>query len=160
ARFNLSEILPEPTPMTWAIVRQFMSGRGGFGQMYHDLGFDPDPALDEIGMFDLICGRPYCNLSREPRMQDKNLPFEHNFQTLKREPSKAIYPQASFNPRRAGWRFFFTVPLLFFKMWRTQVRQEQLTRTFAEDFTNHIVPRYLTEIDKAEREELSRLSNA
>ena len=47
SRFNLAEILPEPTPMTWAIVRQFMSGRGGFGQMYRDLGFDPDPALDD-----------------------------------------------------------------------------------------------------------------
>ena len=31
ARFNLAEILPEPTPMTWAIVRRFMSGQGGFG---------------------------------------------------------------------------------------------------------------------------------
>src|SRR5262249_90263 len=26
SRFNLAEILPEPTPMTWAIVRRFMSG--------------------------------------------------------------------------------------------------------------------------------------
>src|SRR5205823_9487111 len=72
SRFNLAEVLPEPTPMTWAIVQQFMSGKGGFGQMYRDLGFDPDPALDTIGMFDLICGRPYCNLSREPRMQFRN----------------------------------------------------------------------------------------
>ena len=87
SRFNLAEILPEPTPMTWAIVKQFMSGQGGFGQMYRDLGFHPDPALDEIGMFDLICGRPYCNLSHEPRMQYKNLPFEHRFDSLMKNPS-------------------------------------------------------------------------
>src|SRR5262249_34132102 len=62
SRYNLAEILPEPTPMTWAIVRRFMSGRGGFGLMYRDLGFDPDPALDDEGMFDLVCGQPYCNL--------------------------------------------------------------------------------------------------
>ena len=68
ARFNLAEILPEPTPMTWAIVRRFMSGRGGFGLMYRDLGFEPDPSLDEDGIYDLVCGRPYCNLSREPRL--------------------------------------------------------------------------------------------
>src|SRR5262249_2995541 len=37
SRYNLAEILPDPTPMTWAIVRGFMSGRGGFGLMYRDL---------------------------------------------------------------------------------------------------------------------------
>src|SRR5262249_54517843 len=30
ARYNLAEILPDPTPMTRAAVRQFMSGRRGF----------------------------------------------------------------------------------------------------------------------------------
>ncbi len=159
SRFNLSEILPEPMPMTWAIVRQFMSGKGGFGQMYRDLGFDPDPALDEIGMFDLICGRPYCNLSREPRMQYQNLPFEHNFAMLKKDPSKALYPQATLNPRRAGMLFFIKVPLLFIKMWWSQVKQQQLIRTFADDFTKVIVPRYLAEIEKAERDDLGTLSN-
>ena len=70
--------------MTWAVVRRFMSGRGGFGMMYRDLGFAPDPALDDEGIFDLVCGRPYCNLSREPRMQFQSLPFEHNFELLRR----------------------------------------------------------------------------
>ena len=42
-RFNLSEVLPEPTPMTWAIVRRFLSGAGGYGRMYADLGFAPPP---------------------------------------------------------------------------------------------------------------------
>ncbi len=157
SRFNLAEILPEPTPLTWAIVKQFMSGRGGFGQMYRDLGFDPDPALDDLGMFDLVCGRPYCNLSHEPRMQYQNLPFEHNFAWLKKNPSQAIYPQASFNPRRAGLLFFIKVPLLFFKMWWSQVKQTQLIRTFAEDFTSVIVPPYLAEVEKARREDWSKL---
>src|SRR5262249_52764240 len=69
SRYNLAEVLPTPTPMTWAIVsRHLMSGRGGLGCMYRDLGFAPDPALDEVGIYDLACGRPYCNLGREPRM--------------------------------------------------------------------------------------------
>src|SRR5262249_43329157 len=78
ARHNLAESMPEPMPMTWAIVRRLLSGRGGFGQMYRDLGFEPDPALDEEGVYDLVCGRPYCNLSREPRMQSRWLPLEHS----------------------------------------------------------------------------------
>ena len=157
SRFNLAEILPEPTPMTWAIVRQFMSARGGYGQMYRDLGFDPDPALDEIGMFDLVCGRPYCNLSREPRMQYRSLPFEHNFALLKRNPQKAMYPQATMNPRRAGLGFFIKVPWLFLKMWWSQVKQQQLIRTFEERFTSEILPPYLAEVEAAHREDWSKL---
>jgi len=159
SRYNLAEILPEPTPMTWAIVRQFMSGRGGFGQMYHDLGFDPDPALDEIGMFDLVCGRPYCNLSREPRMQYAQLPFEHRFELLKRNPNKALYPQATLNPRRAGFLFFVKVPLLFFKMWRSQLKQQQVIRSFADQFDTEIVPPYLAEVERAWHEDWSRLTS-
>src|SRR6185436_6755593 len=79
AKFNLAEILPEPTPMTWGIVRRFMAGQGGFGLMYRDLGYDPDPALDEIGYFDLVCGRPYVNLSREPRWHFRDFPYGHDF---------------------------------------------------------------------------------
>ena len=66
-RFNLAEILPEPTPMTWSIVRRFMSGQGGYGRMFADFGFSPDPDLNDECVYDLVCGRPYMNLSREPR---------------------------------------------------------------------------------------------
>ncbi len=157
SRFNLAEILPEPTPMTWGIVKRFMSARGGFGQMYRDLGFHPDPALDEIGMFDLICGRPYCNLSREPRMQYKDLPFEHRFDVLKRNPNKALYPQATFNPRQAGIGFFIKLPMIFFRMWWSQIRQQRLIQTFADDFEKVVLPPYLAEIEKAQAEDWTKL---
>jgi pyruvate,water dikinase len=159
ARFNLSEILPEPMPMTWTIVRRFMSGQGGFGQMYRDLGFDPDPALDDEGMFDLICGRPYCNLSREPRMQYRDLPFEHKFAMLKANPAKALYPQAILNPARAGWRFWLLLPFVFLKVWRSSVRVKRLTRTFAHDFQDRIAPAFLKEVDAAWSEDLHGLAD-
>ena len=163
SRFNLAEILPEPTPMTWGIVKQFMSGRGGYGLMYRDLGFDPDPALDEEGVFDLICGRPYCNLSREPRMQYKNMPLEHNFAYLKKDPSKALYPQAGFNLRgkspAAFLSFLVKVPFLTAKMWWTQLKQQQAIRTFAEQFETEILPPYLAEVGQAWNEDWTKLSN-
>lgn len=160
ARFNLSEILPEPTPMTWAIVRRFMSGAGGFGQMYRDLGFDPDPALDEIGIFDLVCGRTYCNLSREPRMQYRSMPFEHSFERLKENPSLAFYPQATPNFKQAGWRFWLTLPVTFFKMLWSNRKLKRMERTFAQRFTNEIVPRYLDEVKRAELEDVSALETS
>ena len=96
-----------------AVVRRFMSGRGGFGLMYRDLGFDPDPCLDDDGFFDLVCGRPYCNLSREPRLYSGWLPYEHPFDRLKADPRRALYPQAVQNPARAGAQ----LPILFTNKW-------------------------------------------
>ena len=63
--------------------------------MYRDLGFDPDPALDDEGIFDLVCGRPYCNLSREPRMQYQQLPFEHPFAALKADAAQGALSAAA-----------------------------------------------------------------
>jgi pyruvate,water dikinase len=154
SRFNLYEILPEPTPMTWAIVRRFMSGKGGFGLMYRDLGFDPDPALDEDGIFDLICGRPYCNLSLEPRMQYRRLPFEHPFALLKKNPQKALYPQAILNPARAGLTFFlFRAIPAFFQLMRGSVRLKRVSREFPECFEQHYVPAFVGEVERAARED-------
>jgi pyruvate,water dikinase len=160
SRYNLAEILPEPTPMTWAIVRRFMSGQGGFGQMYRDFGFDPDPTLDELGIFDLICGRVYCNLSREPHMQWRSLPFEHPFAALKENPAKALYPRAVFRPAKAGWKFWFFLPVVFFRLWRSAARVNRLTRTFADHFRTNVVPPFLADVRAEAQRDLSGLDTA
>ncbi len=156
SRFNLSEILPDPTPMTWAIVRRFMSGRGGFGLMYRDLGFDPDPALDEEGTYDLVCGRPYCNLSREPRMQYRTMPFEHPFTALKSNPQKALYPQAILNPARGGWRFWLLLPLTCVKLIRSAVRVRSLSQTFAKKLREEILPGFAQETSREAGQDLTQ----
>lgn len=157
ARFNLSEIVPEPTPMTWAIVRRFMSGRGGLGLMYRDLGFDPDPALDEEGIYDLVCGRPYCNLSREPRMQYRQMPFEHPFAALKADVSKALYPQPVLNPAKGGLKFFLLLPFITFKLVRSAGRLRQEGKTCAARLRQEIIPAFSREIEQERSEDLSRL---
>ena len=158
SRFNLAEILPEPLPMTWSIVQRFMSGQGGYGYMYRDLGFDPDPALDEIGVFDLVCGRPYCNLSREPRMHYRSLPFEHPFALLKQNPAKAIYPVPVMNPAKASWKFWLFLPAVFFRMWRSSTKLQQTMRTFGDRFEQEIVPPFLREVNQAMAEDWSSLA--
>jgi pyruvate,water dikinase len=161
SRYNLSEVLPEPTPMTWAIVRRFMSGRGGFGLMYRDLGFDPDPALDEEGVFDLVCGRPYCNLSREPRLYFRILPFEHNFAALRAAPHKAIYPQPTLNAARAGWRFWllapYFIPKAMIQMISADQRQRDSGRTLAQHLREELFPAFAAETAQGTAEDLTRL---
>ncbi len=160
SRYNLTEILPEPTPMTWAIVRRLLSGRGGYGRMYRDLGFDPDPALDKEGIFDLICGRPYCNLSREPRMQFRDLPFEHPFAVLKANPRKALYPQPVLNPARAGWRFWLLLPIITIRLIRSAAILKRLGRTFPQHFRQDILPTFRAAVHKEAGENLAGLGNA
>jgi pyruvate,water dikinase len=165
ARFNLSESLPEPTPLTWSIVRRFMSGRGGFGLMYRDLGFDPDPALDDEGIFDLVCGRPYCNLSREARLYYRRLPYAHNFEALKKAPFKALYPQPpALDWTRVGCSFWFAAPVV---LWRSMVQmaralrhQKELTKSFPERFRVEIVPAFLRDMDEAARLDLTNLDES
>jgi pyruvate,water dikinase len=148
-RFNLSEVLPEPTPMTWAIVRRFMSGRGGFGLMYRDLGFDPDPSLDDEGVFDLVCGRPYCNLSREAKLHYRKLPYEHPFAALKADPQKALYPTPVLNAGRFPWQFWvflpITLPLMIVRLVRTNRRVQQHTQSFAARYRDEIAPAFRRE---------------
>ena len=48
---NLGRTLRAPTPLTWDIVRKFMSGDGGFGRFYQDLGYRPSPQVCKEGLF-------------------------------------------------------------------------------------------------------------
>lgn len=157
SRFNLSEILPDPTPMTWSIIRRFMSARGGFGLMYADLGFRPDAALADECAYDLVAGRVYCNLSREPRMQYGDMPFEHDFAKLKKEPARAIYPQAEFNPRKTTIGFWMKFPWLSVQEWWGESKRQGALRHFAPRFENEIVPSFVAATEAAWREDWDRL---
>jgi pyruvate,water dikinase len=157
SRFNLFEVLPEPTPMTWALVRWLMSGQGGYGMMYRDLGAKPDPTVDEEGIFDLVCGRPYCNLTREPRMQFGYLPLEHPFSVLKADPQKAIYPQPVFNLGPVDWRLLFSIPWITLKLARHKKRIRNLSRSFASQFRDHILPRFLLSLENFTGQDLPNM---
>jgi pyruvate,water dikinase len=160
ARFNLAEILPEPTPMTWAIVRRFMSGRGGFGLCYYDLGFDPDPSLDEAGVYDLVCGRPYCNLNREPRLYARGQPLEHSFARLKAEPHRALYPRAQPNWANAGWKFWLFGPIHTWRSFRHELRLQREVRHFGDRLRGEIIPAFAAETAQGAVEDLSSLEDA
>ncbi len=160
ARFNLAEILPEPTPMTWAIVRRFMSGRGGFGLTYHDLGYQPDPSLDEMGVYDLVCGRPYCNLSREPRLYARGQPLRHSFEALKKAPHQALYPRAQPDWTQVGWTFWLLQPLHLWRSFRFELQLQNWVRSFADRLRGQVIPAFVTETTQGAAEDLSKLDEA
>jgi pyruvate,water dikinase len=158
SRCNLIEVLPEPTPMTWAVIHALLSGSGGSGLMYRDFGFTPDPALEKLTVYDLIGGRPYCNLSREPRLQSAKPLFGYNFALYKQQPLLALDPKPD-TSRMLGSFFgkIVRMPGIVWHLIRTTRRIQKGSRTFAEEFRNSIVPAFLAEVEKAESDDLSRL---
>ena len=81
---NLAETLPHPTPLTWSIMKRFMSGSGGFGAMYRQAGYEPAPAVEHEGFLSCIAGRIYMDVTRAPEMLFQDFPFAYDLEELKR----------------------------------------------------------------------------
>jgi phosphohistidine swiveling domain-containing protein len=147
ARFNLSEILPEPTPLTWALIdRYLMSGSGGFGQMYRDLGYRPAAALAQQSIYDLVCGRPYCNLSREPLLHHERLPLTHRLAELKASPNRALYPTPQLDWWSAPWTFWLYGWVELWSLGRALSGQRKMLPWFASHFRQSILPSFLSDL--------------
>jgi pyruvate,water dikinase len=165
SRINLAESLAEPTPMTWAIVRRFMSGKGGFGLMYRDLGFRPPAALDEVGVFDVIAGRTYCDLSREPQMSAGWVPKSRPFAAFKDNPALALAPPPPVTDwsrvSPAFWLLLpLRLPLAMVRSARQVVALGGLGPAFASRFRERVLPAFLEETSRAAQEDLSSLDDA
>jgi phosphohistidine swiveling domain-containing protein len=153
-RYNLSEVLPEPTPMTWAVVQRLVAADGGFGAMNRDLGADPDPALGPESAFDLVAGRPMANLSRLPRMQFARPPVEYPFAAFKADPRRALDPKPTLNPARVGW---LRLPGVVWRLSRMSSATRRQAETFAAKFTTEIAPQFAAVARAALAQDWSKL---
>ena len=80
---NLAETLGQPSPLTWSLMRRFMSPVGGFGKLYRDAGFEPSTDLGEEGFLTLIAGRIYMDASRAGEMFCKGYPYRYDLDLLR-----------------------------------------------------------------------------
>lgn len=154
SRYGLLDALQTPQPMTWSLVRRMMSGRGGLGRLFHELGFAPDAALDEAGVLDLICGRPYYNLSRLARMYDNGFPFSHPMEGIRSEPRRAVYPSPQLDLRAASVWLWRRLPRVFWRMLGARRRLERWRRNLAEPLVSGVVPMFIAEARRAHDEPL------
>ena len=154
SRTNLIEVLPEPTPMTWAIVTgKLLSGGGGTGGMYRDFGFHPDPALINESAYDLIGGRPFLNLSREPHLEDAKPLAGYPLASYKANPHLALDPNRE-TPR--GWRKW----LKRFGMLKVAAKVAGASKSFAAEFLQKHIPALAVDLDRAATEDLTKLDPA
>jgi len=144
---NLAEVLPAPLPMTWAIVKEFMSGAGGLGKAYRGLGFHPSRRVDSEGILDLICGRIYVNLNREAELYFDGFPSAHDFNALKQNPQQAMYAQAQTDITRSNASFWLKLPLHIIRMSKAEMRLRQYRSDFDRELTEEIFPAFQTEVE-------------
>ena len=157
---NIAEVLPAPLPMTWSIIRKFMSGTGGLGKAYRSLGFYPSTRVDSEGVLDLICGRIYVNLNREAELHFEGFPFAHDFNALKQNPQQAMYAQAAPDITRSSASFWLKLPRHVVRMSRAEMRLRQCRSDFDRVLTAEVFPAFQSKVE-AERDILySDLSEA
>ncbi|QJW97383.1 PEP/pyruvate-binding domain-containing protein [Frigoriglobus tundricola] len=161
-RYNLSEVLPQPTPMTWAVVQRLLAADGGFGAMNRDLGAKPDPALGALSGFDLVAGRPMANLSRLPRMQFATPPFEYPLGDYRKDPRKALDPKPALNPLAGKGCVLglFSLPGTVLNLTRLMNTTKRLSATFGPKFETEIVPQFADAARHALAQDWSKLDPA
>jgi phosphohistidine swiveling domain-containing protein len=148
ALHNLAETLPHPTPLTWSVLRRFMSGAGGFGAMYRRLGFEP--AGREF--LELILGRIYMDLSRAPALFGEKFPFAYDPELLRRDPDSGLappsIPRGSWTARFKGRRCLA----------EAQRRIDRESVDFDRTLAQQTIPDFVAWCAEEKKRDLSRLS--
>ena len=157
---NLAEVLPAPLPMTWAIMKEFMSGAGGLGKAYRGLGFYPSERVHHEGILERICGRIYVNLNREAELHFEGFPFAHDFNALKQNPQEAMYAQAQTDITRSTPSFWLKLPLHIIRMSRAEMRLRQCRSDFARLLTEEVFPAFQEEVETEQDISYSDLTDA
>ena len=157
---NIAEVLPAPLPMTWAIVKEFMSGTGGLGKAYRGLGFHPSKRVDDEGILDLICGRIYVNLNREAELHFDGFPFAHDFNTLKQHPQQAMYAQVQTDITRSTASFWLKLPLHIIRMSKAEMRLRRVRSDFDRLLTEAVFPAFHREVEAERERSYADLSDA
>ena len=157
---NIAEVLPAPLPMTWAIVKEFMSGTGGLGKAYRGLGFHPSKRADNEGILDLICGRIYVNLNREAELHFDGFPFAHDFNALKQNPQQAMYAQAVPDITRSTASFWLKLPLHVIRMSKAEMHLRRVRSDFDQLLTEEVFPAFQREVESEQELPDADLSDA
>lgn len=155
---NLSETLSAPTPLTWDLVRWFMSAAGGYGQMYRRLGHRPQERQTGQGFLELIAGRVYVDPRRAAEFHFGRLPFDYDLDEVLRDRTAIDRPPTRFNLDRADSLFFFRWPGMLLGMIRSARRMKAVERTAAERFEKLALPQLEEFLKTASRVDLPKLS--
>jgi len=156
---NLAETLRHPTPLTWDIVGRFISGSGGFGRMYRQLGYRPSRKVSREGFLELIGGRIYADPDRLAEMFWDGIPVRYELAALLEDKTLLDRGPTKFDPNKADGRFLRKLPGTLLAMWRASRKLRRLRSRARRTFEQEILPAYLEYVEEKRREELASLSD-
>lgn len=157
---NLGETLRAPTPLTWDIVRQFMSGDGGFGRLYKDLGYRPSPEVCRQGFLELIGQRVYADPQRVAQLFWGRGPMTYDLDALKEDPGLLDRAPTGFNAEKADGTFFLRLPGMILAMLRASRIARRMCATTKQVFDNGVLPPYLDYVRQRRERNLAGLDTA
>jgi len=157
---NLGETLPAPTPLTWDIVSEFMSGNGGFGRMYRDLGYQPSAEVCREGFLELIAGRIYADPERAAKLFWDGMPLCYDLDAVAKDPKVMDAAPAKFDPARADGKFLLSLPRLVRRMLKCSRNMKAFRKVVVDRFQQEILPPYLEWVAAKRRQDLEKFSTA
>jgi len=160
AVYNLAETLDRPTPMTWDIMNRFMSGSGGFINMYRDFGYFPSERVNREGILRLIGGRIYADLELHAELFFDQWPQEYDPEEAEDATTMLEGPPTKFNFERSGGAFLLRLPLYIVKMIRQSRRLKKLARTYLEKFEGEVRPRFEAYVRSAREKNLAEMNDS
>jgi phosphohistidine swiveling domain-containing protein len=155
---NLAETLSAPTPLTWDIVRHFMSGRGGFGRMYQQLGYQPSAAVKNEGFLELICGRIYADPARTAGLFWEHMPLAYDLDQVRADPATLETAPTSFDTDRADGQFLRRLPATLLAMLRSSRRMKRLRSGAVEHFQKRVLPAFLDYVAERRSQDLTHFT--
>ena len=155
---SLGETLPAPTPLTWDIIREFMSGQGGLGRMYRDLGYQPGATVCRQGFLECIAGRIYADPVRAAQLFGDGLPYRYDQQAMTQNPKLLDAPPTSFDAALLGSQFLLATPQLALHKLLRWSRNGAQRRQAVARFEQKILPPYLKWVAEARQQDLTHLS--
>jgi pyruvate,water dikinase len=157
---NLAETLPAPTPLTWDVVKDFMSGDGGFGRLYRGLGYTPSDVVREEGFLELILGRIYADPDRAAGLFWGAMPFHYDHEEILADATVMERAPQKFDPARADGRFFLRVPGAIYAMLRSSRIMKRARANCLEHFEKQVLPGYLDYVRSRRQMDLTQLPTA
>jgi pyruvate,water dikinase len=157
---NLGETLRFPTPLTWDIVDQFMSGSGGFGRLYRDLGYRPSGDLKDRGFLELICGRIYADPKRVAKLFWEHWPVGYNLDEVARDRRALDRAPTDLDMDRVDAWFLVRMPRTLWAMMRGRRKANKARAGAKERFEKQILPPFLKYVQERRAMKLESMSTA
>jgi phosphohistidine swiveling domain-containing protein len=147
---NLGETVIHPTPLEWDFWSRFMSGSGGVGKLFRQIGYRPPAG----GFLELVLGRVYADALKEAEFSGFGVPLTIDADAIAKDPAT---PAPVVDRSRTGFRDVLKLPLVLWRMYRvTRNTAEPPDRTVAR--FHDALPPFEAWVDRERTRPLTSLS--